>query len=254
MKPVYFISDLHLSPSDPATEEAFAIFLAGPARQAQSLYILGDLFEYWIGDDQLDDPFFARQCRRIVTLAASGVAVYFMAGNRDFLCARQFALACGLTLLPDPYVADIESEKILLSHGDLYCTDDLRYQRYRKIVHHPSVQWLWLHLPRFLRKIEARRLRTKSQNQTKQKPASWTDVNPSAIEAAMQAAGVARMIHGHTHRPALHEHVCGLRHVLPDWHQGKGGYLLRDDGRWRLCHLDGSVMTCSPQDLSCADA
>lgn len=243
MKPVYFISDLHLSSADPATEAAFFAFLSGPARQAQALYILGDLFEYWIGDDQLDDPFFARQCRHIVTLAASGVAIYFMAGNRDFLCSRRFALACGLTILPDPNIIEIEGEKILLSHGDIYCTNDTQYQRYRRVVHTPSIQWFWLHLPRFVRKIEARRLRAKSQNRTSKKPENWTDVNTTTIETCMAHAGVARMIHGHTHRPACHEHSSGLRHVLPDWHQGNGGYLLRDNNGWQLHRIGNDVQT-----------
>lgn len=234
MKPVYFISDLHLSPADPATAEAFAAFLTGPARQAQALYILGDLFEYWIGDDQLEDPFYAQQCRQIVALAASGVAVHFMAGNRDFLCARRFALACGLSILPDPSTIEIAGEKILLAHGDRYCTDDVRYQRFRKLVHNRALQWLWLHLPSWVRLAEARRLRQRSQDQTGRKPAAWIDVNPVAIASAMQLAGAHCMIHGHTHRPARHTLPTGTRYVLPDWHNGHGGYLRRDAEGWHL--------------------
>ena len=250
MKPVYFIADLHLSPSDPATEEAFAAFLASPAREAQALYILGDLLEYWIGDDQLEDPFFARQCRKISALAAHGVRVYFIAGNRDFLCADRFAQACGLIILPDPSQIEIEDAKILLSHGDIYCTDDTQYQRFRKIVHSPLVQWIWLHLPRFIRQAEARRLRTRSQDQNQRKPARWTDVNPEAIEAAMTAAGVAHLIHGHTHRPACHQHPTGIRHVLPDWHHGKGGSLKRDDQGWQLLRIGDTGVPPTSETLS----
>lgn len=234
MKPILFISDLHLSLSDPATAEAFAAFLAGPARQAQALYILGDLFEYWVGDDQLNDPFYAKQCRHMVELAASGVPLYFMAGNRDFLCGPRFALACGLTILPDPSVIQVANESILLSHGDIYCTHDVGYQRFRRFVHNPKVQWVWRRLPRFLREWQARGLRQRSGKQTRQKPAEWTDVTPAAIDAALVRNGSKLMIHGHTHHPARHTHHHGIRRVLPDWSDGVGGYLLYDETGWHL--------------------
>lgn len=249
MKPTFFISDLHLCPADPATAQAFATFLAGPARQAQALYILGDLFEYWIGDDQLADPFYAARCRELVALAASGVPLYFMAGNRDFLCAQRFALACGLTILPDPATIEVAGETVLLSHGDLLCTHDTGYQRYRRLVHCRALQWLWFHLPRFVREKEARRLRNRSQSQTRRKPVAWIDVNAEAVEALMKTAGASRLIHGHTHRPAEHPHAHGLRHVLPDWHNGNGGYLVRDDAGWRLCALNGSPQNQQHIDL-----
>lgn len=249
MKPTFFISDLHLCPADPATAQAFASFLSGPARQAQALYLLGDLFEYWIGDDQLADPFYAARCRELVALAASGVPLYFMAGNRDFLCGQRFARACGLTILPDPATIEIEGETVLLSHGDLLCTHDASYQRYRRIVHHRAVQWLWRHLPRFVREKEARRLRERSQSETRRKPADWTDVNPEAVEALLNQAGASHLIHGHTHRAATHQHTNGIRHVLPDWHDGRGGYLVYDDAGWRLCALDGSPINNQVIDL-----
>lgn len=240
MKPTLFISDLHLSPADPATAEAFAAFLAGPARQAQALYILGDLFEFWVGDDQLEDAFCATQCRRIVELATHGVAVYFLPGNRDLLAGQRFALACGLTLLPDPYLAEIHGERVLLAHGDAYCTDDLAYQRYRRCVSHPVVQWLWFRLPRSVRNRALTRMREKSQRQTARKPASYTDVNTASIEATFTRAGILIMVHGHTHRPAVHAHPQGTRYVLPDWHNGNGGYLQRDDTGWQMHWLGDS--------------
>lgn len=246
MKPVYFIADLHLSPSDPATAEAFGVFIAGLARQAEALYILGDLFEFWIGDDQINDPFYSEQCDRLVALAATGVAIYFMAGNRDFLCGRRFALACGLTILPDPSIIEIEGESLLISHGDLFCTHDKGYQRYRRIVHSPITQWIWFHLPRFVREAEARRLRSRSRTHTMQKPESWVDVVPAEIDAALQQAKVKLMIHGHTHRPARHTHHHGIRRVLPDWSQGIGGYVVRDDTGWHLRWLeDGPATTAA---------
>ena len=237
LKPTLFISDLHLSPADPATAEAFAAFLAGPAQQAQALYILGDLFEFWVGDDQLEDPFCAAQCRRIVELSTHGVPVYFLPGNRDLLVGQRFALACGLTLLSNPHIAEIHGERVLLAHGDAYCTDDHAYQRYRHCVSHPAIQWLWFRLPRWLRNRTLTRMREKSQRQTARKPASYTDINTVSIEAAFVQAGVKTMIHGHTHRPAIHDHPQGIRFVLPDWHKGNGGYLQRDDTGWHQCWL-----------------
>ncbi|MDR3411223.1 MAG: UDP-2,3-diacylglucosamine diphosphatase [Formivibrio sp.] len=237
MKPTLFISDLHLTPADPATAEAFATFLADTARQAQALYILGDLFEFWVGDDQLEDPFCATQCRRIIELATHGVPVYFLPGNRDLLVGQRFALACGLTLLPDPYITEIHGEQVLLAHGDAYCSDDRAYQRYRRFVSHATVQWLWFRLPRWLRNRALNRMRKKSQRQTALKPASYTDVNTASIETALMQAGVQTMIHGHTHRPAKHAHEHGTRFVLSDWHNGNGGYLLRDGTGWHQCWL-----------------
>lgn len=243
LKPTLFISDLHLCAADPATASAFADFLAGPARQARALYILGDLFEFWVGDDQLADPFYAAHCRNIAALAARGVAVFFMAGNRDFLCGQRFASTCSLTLLDDPLTVRLGDDTVLLSHGDIFCTHDIAYQRYRRIVRSPAVQWLWYHLPRFVRQWQARRLRERSQKQTRRKPQDWIDVSPQAIEQAMQQSGSVRLIHGHTHRPAQHQHANGIRHVLPDWHNGHGGYLRFDAHGWRLCALDGSDYT-----------
>ncbi len=241
LKSTLFISDLHLSPADPATAAAFAAFLAGPARQAQALYILGDLFDYWIGDDQLADPFYAEQCRQMAELAASGVELYFIAGNRDFLCGPRFARACGLTILEDPALLDLAGKIVLLSHGDIFCTHDTGYQRYRRIVHSPAVQWLWFSLPRFVREWQASRMRERSQDQTRRKPQDWTDVSSEAIESALLQSGAGRLVHGHTHRPAQHQHAQSIRHVLPDWHDGHGGYLQVDESGWNMHAIPGSA-------------
>ena len=236
-KPTIFISDLHLSPADMATVDAFARFMASTARTADSLYILGDLFEYWLGDDQLAEPFYAEQVGHIAAVAASGVKVYFMAGNRDILPGKDFALAAQLQILPDPSIIHLNGSPILLAHGDRYCTDDLAYQRFRRITHNPVIQWLWLHLPRSIRTQQVAKLRAKSQQMNQSKAKAIMDVNSAAIEAELIRSGVATMIHGHTHRPARHEQQHGVRWVLPDWHAGQGGYLQLTDAGWELLTL-----------------
>ncbi|GLS05311.1 UDP-2,3-diacylglucosamine hydrolase [Chitiniphilus shinanonensis] len=236
-RPVLLISDLHLSPADPATVAAFEVFVAGPARQAQALYLLGDLFEVWIGDDQLDDPFYARIARQLAGLAASGVAVHFMAGNRDFLCGTRFARAAGLTLLPDPTVIAPFGAPLLLMHGDSLCTDDAAYQRFRRIVRNPLVQWLWRRLPYSWRNREAAQIRARSSASNRDKAAYIMDVNVGAVAQAMRQAGARVLIHGHTHRPARHAEAEGTRWVLPDWHAGHGGYLQVTAAGQTLCTL-----------------
>ncbi|BCL76163.1 UDP-2,3-diacylglucosamine hydrolase [Jeongeupia sp. HS-3] len=234
------ISDLHLSPADPATAEAFGRFLAGTARDARALYILGDLFDVWIGDDQLNDPFYAELAARLRALAASGVPVSFMAGNRDFLCGARFAREAGLTLIADPTPIAPFGTPVLLAHGDAYCTDDADYQRFRRIVRSPLVQWLWRRLPYRWRNREAAKLREKSTAMNQRKTADIMDVNRNAIEAAMRNAKVATLIHGHTHRPARHVEAAGVRWVLADWHAGSGGYLSLDERGVSMYALDGT--------------
>ncbi|KAF0812733.1 UDP-2,3-diacylglucosamine hydrolase [Andreprevotia sp. IGB-42] len=235
-----FIADLHLSPADPATVAAFHAFLQGPARTATTLYVLGDLFEVWIGDDQLDDPFYATQAQAFAQLAGNGTAVRFMPGNRDFLCGARFAREAGLTILPDPTVITPFGAPVLLAHGDAYCTDDAAYQRFRRIVRNPLTQWLWRRLPLRIRNREAAKLRQQSQQHNRQKSAYILDVNSTAVEAAMRAAASQLLIHGHTHRPACHQHAGGTRWVLPDWHEGRGGYLRLDRHGTAMLRLDGS--------------
>ncbi|SMC28766.1 UDP-2,3-diacylglucosamine hydrolase [Andreprevotia lacus DSM 23236] len=239
-RPILFIADLHLSPADPATLAALHAFLAGTARAAAVLYILGDLFEVWIGDDQLAEPAYADIAASLRGLADSGVPVYLMPGNRDFLVGKRLARAAGLTLLPDPTVITPFGLPLLLAHGDAYCTDDAAYQRFRRIVRNPLTQWLWRRLPFALRNREAAKLRRQSQAHNRQKAAYIMDVNAAAVEHAMRTAASQTLIHGHTHRPAQHAHATGTRWVLPDWHAGQGGYLQLDADGISMHQLDGS--------------
>ncbi|MDP2108625.1 MAG: UDP-2,3-diacylglucosamine diphosphatase, partial [Rhodocyclaceae bacterium] len=160
-----FISDIHLSPHAPATAERFLAFLAGPARTANSLTILGDLFDYWAGDDDLMDPFNARIVAALQALAENGVAVSFMAGNRDFLIGDAFVAAAGLILLPDPCVREIAGEPTLLTHGDLLCTDDADYQNFRRQVRAPAWRSQFLAKPLTVRKTEIEALRVRSERE-----------------------------------------------------------------------------------------
>ncbi|MGL6039942.1 MAG: UDP-2,3-diacylglucosamine diphosphatase [Deefgea sp.] len=230
-KPSYFISDLHLSPSDSATVHAYQQFMSSTAREAERLYILGDLFEYWFGDDQLNDAFYAEQVGHIAAVAQSGVDVYFMGGNRDLLVGKRFARAAQLTVLPDPTVIELQSQHIILAHGDLYCTDDLAYQRFRRIAHNPIVQFIWLNLPRKVRDKQINNLRNKSKQANQNKNKMIMDVNLQAIEAELEQSTAKILIHGHTHRPAQHQHEHGIRWVIPDWKNGQGGYLSCIDGQ-----------------------
>lgn len=219
-KPVYFISDLHLPTGPSKLRRVFRKFLEGPARQAQALYILGDLFEYWIGDDAgLQD--YAEEVQALSALTASGIAVYFQHGNRDLLVGKTFAARTGVQLLPDPYRFDLEGEPVLLSHGDPFCTADVSYQRWRRFSRNPLVQGIYGALPLSLRRYIAGSIRSQSDSQKQTKPEDIMDVSNEAIHAAFQQHGVERMIHGHTHRPAEHRHhVHGRdcqRIVLADW-------------------------------------
>lgn len=233
-RPTYFISDLHLSPSDTSTVAAYQQFMASIALDAENLYILGDLFEYWFGDDQLDDAFYAAQVACIAAVAHSGVKVYFMGGNRDLLISKRFARAAQLTLLPDPSPITLQGQPMILAHGDRYCTDDLAYQRYRRIAHNPIVQFIWLHLPKKVRDQQINKLRMKSQQANKNKNQMIMDVNLQAIEAELARSPAKILIHGHTHRPARHQHHHGVRWVIPDWKDGQGGYLSCIDGQLSL--------------------
>ncbi|MCB5197065.1 UDP-2,3-diacylglucosamine diphosphatase [Deefgea salmonis] len=231
----YFISDLHLSPSDAPTVQAYQQFMRHiVASKAEYLYILGDLFEYWLGDDQLDEPFYAEQVAEIAAVAQTGVKVFFMAGNRDLLVGRRFASSAQLTVLPDPSLIYLQGQAILLGHGDRYCTDDIAYQRYRRLTHNPIVQWIWLHLPKKIRDQQIANLRLKSQKSNKNKNRMIMDVNLASIETELQRSPARVLIHGHTHRPAQHQHQHGIRWVIPDWKKGHGGYLLSQHGQISL--------------------
>lgn len=232
------LSDLHLPTGDSPLRDGFLKFLAGPARQARRVYILGDLFEYWIGDDVgLRD--YAREAEALRALVRYGVPVYFQRGNRDFLVGRMFCEATGVQLLDDPVVADLEGRQVLLSHGDLFCTDDRSYQRWRRFARNPVVQWLFLRLPLSRRLRIAGGLRSRSHEHKHYKPEDIMDVSPRAVDAVLRRYAVAELIHGHTHRPA--EHALELdgkkarRVVLADWNSGRMEYLRLDaSGQRRL--------------------
>jgi UDP-2,3-diacylglucosamine hydrolase len=233
-----FISDLHLSPDAPATTARFLTFLAGTARTAGNLTILGDLFDYWAGDDDLADPFNASIVGALRSLSAAGVPIFFMAGNRDLLIGDGFADAAGLTLLPDPCIRDIHGVKTLLSHGDTLCTDDADYQRFRCMVHDPAWQTRFLARPLSERKAEIAALRQRSQDEKKIKPLAIMDVNPDSVIAILRQHAAQALIHGHTHRQGLHAFLVDgracQRWVLGDWHADRGGALACTANGWKF--------------------
>lgn len=216
-----FIADLHLSTEEPAITAGFLRLLAGEARTADALYILGDLFEAWIGDDD-PSPLHAKIASAIKALVDSGVPCYFIHGNRDFLVGKRFARRSGMRLLPEEHVLTLYGKRILIMHGDTLCTDDIGYLRFRAKVHQPWLQKLFLALPLSIRQRIAARMRagSKASNQTKSE--AIMDVNPQAVIDVMTRHHVHHLIHGHTHRPAIHEldieHHPARRYVLGAWH------------------------------------
>ena len=230
---VFFISDLHLCDARPDINRVFFEFLRGPARKAESLYILGDLFEYWAGDDDLHDPFNSSVAAALSAYSRTGIPLRFMHGNRDFLLDGEFASACGGRLLDDPHTFDLFGTSTLLMHGDTLCTDDVDYQKFRAQVRNPNWQKGFLALPLEQRKQQIEAVRQTSESEKTRKAPEIMDVNPEAVHAALREHGYPRLIHGHTHRPARHvHHVDGRdceRWVLADWY--RAGSYLRCDGR-----------------------
>ena len=223
-----FVSDLHLSEDRPEANERFIEFVEGTARQARALYVLGDLFEYWIGDDDLDEPFNAVMAGFFARLARGGVEVFVMHGNRDFLVGERFCRETGARLLEDPAVLELGGVRTLLMHGDTLCTDDLDYQQWRRTARSEAWQREFLSKPLDERRRAVGGLREKSRQVIQAKPADIMDVNEEAVREALRRHGASRLIHGHTHRPGRHLlQVDGSpreRWVLPDWY-GPGGYL-----------------------------
>lgn len=231
-----FVSDLHLDPARPAITALFLDFLARQAGRADACYILGDLFEAWIGDDD-DAELGRRVAGALRALADSGVSVHFLHGNRDFLIGERFAAAAGVRLLPESEAIDLYGEPVLLLHGDTLCTDDADYQAFRAQVRDPAWQARLLELPLAQRRALAGQLRETSQQATQLKETAITDVNLEAVDGALRARGIRRMIHGHTHRPAIHEWMLdgqpARRAVLGDWYD-RGSVLRCDVTGWRL--------------------
>ena len=237
-----FISDLHLTGERPEANEQFFRFLGEEAAGAQALCVLGDLFEYWIGDDELEDsdgdPLAREAVRALRSLTQSGVAVYFMHGNRDFLIGNGFAAATGISLLEDPTVLKVAGIPTLLMHGDTLCTDDHDYQAWRRTARSPGWQREFLAASLAERRKRILQMREKSRQVVAAKPAEIMDVNDAAVRDAFRRHEVRRLIHGHTHRSAYHQvEVNGSRcerWVLPDWYGDGGGYLAVDEMGARL--------------------
>ena len=236
-----FVSDLHLDPERPAITELFGRFLDDEARGADALYILGDLFEAWVGDD---DPSTAGAfvADRLRALAASGVPVNFIRGNRDFLLGDDYAKRAGINILPDPAVVMLHGEPTLVLHGDLLCTDDTAYQQVRAQTRDPRWQGDFLAQPLAARLAFAQQARAASQARHGELKASGlsetiTDVAPDTVREWFKRYGVRRMIHGHTHRPAIHDERDGnSRIVLGDWYD-QGSVLRVDDSGFNLASL-----------------
>ncbi len=218
MSETFFISDLHLHLEDPQTLEIFLQFLQHRALKADALYILGDLFEAWIGDDDLS-PFNLQVMQAINQAVRSGLPVYFMRGNRDFLIGKRFAKKTGVKLLADPHLIELYGVRTLLMHGDSLCTFDIKHQKARRFTLNPLCQWLALQLPLPLRRRAAVWLRSKSRSHHHSGEDYIMDVSPATVDEVMNAHQASRLIHGHTHRPAFHATLMGERIVLGAWHE-----------------------------------
>ena len=220
--------------------QLFFDFLATVAREADALYILGDFFEYWAGDDDIDDPFNRSIIDAISALAATSVKVFLMHGNRDFLIGEKFCAASGVTLLRDPTLIDLNGTRTLLLHGDTLCTDDIEYQQFRRQVRDSKWQQNFLSQPLAQRKAIIEDLRRRSEIEKQTKSMEIMDVTPSSVDALLREHNYPRLIHGHTHRPALHHHTLDgkncERWVLTDWYEG-GGYLRADSSGMRAVRI-----------------
>ncbi|WAJ39732.1 UDP-2,3-diacylglucosamine diphosphatase [Pseudomonas sp. GOM7] len=227
---ILLISDLHLEEKRPDITRAFLHFLATRARQAEALYILGDFFEVWIGDDGMT-PFQHEIARALRELNDTGTRIYLMHGNRDFLIGKRFCREAGCTLLSDPHKVQMNGEPVLLMHGDSLCTLDVGYMKLRRWLRNPLSLLILRNLPLSTRQKLARKLRNESRAQTRMKASEIVDVTPEEVVKVMTEHGVRTLIHGHTHRPALHELIvnsqAARRIVLGDW--DRQGWALQVD-------------------------
>lgn len=229
-----FISDLHLSGASPAVVHKFLGFLASTASQSERLYILGDLYDYYLGDDDNTWPF-PEIRKALANLKTTGTRVYFQHGNRDFLLGSRFCEETGVTLLDDYAVIELHGKPVLLTHGDLLCTDDIQYQEVRSRIRTPEWQEHALNKPLWMRRLYGRWYRYKSRKHKGQKTREIMDVNAETVQDVMQRFGVKLLIHGHTHRPGIHEFEMNgapcQRYVLPEW----------NGHEWVLCFTDSGV-------------
>ena len=245
MAHTYLISDLHLSVKQPHVMRLFLHFMQHIAPKADALYILGDLFDYWAGDDDMDDPFHQQVTHALHTAASSGVHLFIMHGNRDFLMASKLADTCQATLLDDPVLIDLYGTPVLVTHGDTLCADDIEYQSYRQLVRNPIWQQKFMAQPLENRKSLIEELRTHSESEKQQKSGALMDVTDAAVTELLRNHGYPHLVHGHTHRPMRHlhkvdNHECE-RWVLGDWHET--GSALRCDAN-----------SCSLETFSCTEA
>lgn len=229
-----FISDLHLRPDQPEQIKLTVDFLNQHTQGVEKLYILGDLFNTWVGDDIVANEY-QPLIDTLFSLKQSGIKTYLMVGNRDFMLGNEFTMRCGCTVLTDPTVITLDGIKLLLMHGDSLCTDDKSYQRYRRWTRSTFLQWCFLSLPASRRQAISDKIKQKSREQKQHKSAMIMDVNQQAVEQAMQQYNVNYLLHGHTHRPAIHQLAGGLKHriVLGDWDQNIS-YIKYEDGKITL--------------------
>lgn len=234
-----FVSDVHLDASAPDAVEQFLDFLRTHAANAEALYVLGDLFEAWVGDDD-PDPSKARVCESLRALTSTGVGCFVLHGNRDFLLGRDFCGRTGSRLLPDPVIADLDGERVLLTHGDALCTDDHSYQELRSTVRTPEWQRRFLALPLADRELLANQARAGSKKHISRTIPNIMDVNEEAVSTAYRATRVRRIIHGHTHRPGIHDtridDEAAQRIVLGAWYE-QGSYIQYEKGQYELRNL-----------------
>ena len=217
-----FISDLHLTPSRPDITECFLHFMQNEAINADALYVLGHLFEFWIGDDD-NSPFNQSIKAAFKQLSQSGVPCFFIQGNRDFLIGKRFEKETGMTLLNETSVIDLYGQKAVILHGDTLCTDDHKYQTYREKVHQPWLQFVYKSLPLFVKKKIVSKVQSDISVDKQQKSLDIMDVNQAEVERVMLQHGTNLMIHGHTHRPDIHHFSTDIgnntRIVLGDWYK-----------------------------------
>jgi UDP-2,3-diacylglucosamine hydrolase len=232
-----FISDLHLSPENEALITLTTEFLSTETKGIESLYLLGDVFNTWLGDDIVPVEF-GPLITQLQQLHQTGIKTYLMVGNRDFMMGKHFAAHCGCQLIADPTVINLYGVKTLLIHGDSLCTDDVSYQRYRRKTRNKFLQWCFLHLPVRYRQGISDRIKQKSREQKQSKSTMIMDVNQLEVSRIMQEYGVQYLIHGHTHRPAIHSFTLAnkpaYRIVLGDW-ENKVSVLKCNDHQFVLC-------------------
>ena len=234
---IFFASDVHLASDTPAARAItarFLSFLERAGREASAVYLLGDIFEAWVGDEDLKRKSYQPVFKALRQLTRSGVSVYFMAGNRDFLLSDRVLAELGMHRLSDPYILSLPNWQFVLSHGDLYCTDDAAYQRYRATVHDPKIQARFLAYPYWIRRLIARWLRWRSEGRRYDaNTLSVTDVSEATVEDEARRHGYATLIHGHTHRPTTHDLIVDGIHVerwvLADWSAERGEYVCLDE-------------------------